>query len=90
MNVRAEKSFTEKMLLDKAVVTHKQMNQFFQAKNKRYSLRYPNGKAARILPDDSEVFTIGGYMEFTQKRANNLQMYMMEIPSTTVYDEYAY
>ena len=34
VNVRAEKSFTEKMLLDKAVVTHKQMNQFFRAKNK--------------------------------------------------------
>ena len=89
MNVRAEKSFTEKML-DKAVVTQKQMNQFFRAKNKRYSLRYPDSKSARMLPNDSEVFTTGGYMELTQKRANNLQMYMMEIPSTTVYGEYAY
>ena len=78
------------MLLDKAVVTHKQMNQFFRAKKKRYSPRYPDGKAARMLPEDSEVFTIGVYMEFTQKRANNLQICMMEITSTTFYGEYAY
>ena len=78
------------MLLDKAVVTHKQMNQFFRAKNKRYSPRYPDGKAARMLPKDSEVFTIGVYIEFTQNRANNQQMYMMEITSTTFYGEYAY
>ena len=55
-----------------------------------YSLRYPDGKAARMLPDSNEVFAIGGYMEFTQKRANNLQMYIMEIPLTTVYGNYAY
>ena len=58
VNVMAEKSFTEKMLLDKAFVTHKKMNPFFRPKNKRYSLRYPDGKAAHMLPDDSEVFTI--------------------------------
>ena len=43
-----------------------------------------------MLPEDSEVFTIGVYMEFTQKKGKQPAIYMMEITSTTFYGEYAY